>query len=131
MLPEQVNCGTNHYNAFIAHDESYIILPVAGREDARGGVDYYIVFRKDDDRWSEPVNLGEKINTDNGFEHSAYVTRDGKYFFFMSTRFREEPEKLTWKYLKETHALPETGTSSIYYMKAGFIEDLRSEAVFN
>jgi hypothetical protein len=49
----------------------------------------------------------------------------------MSTRLREDPEKLSWKYLKEAHNSPESGTSSIYIMLADFINELRATAVFN
>ncbi len=65
LLPQQVNCGTNRYNAFIAPDESYIIVPAAVMADAYDGVDYYIVFRDENDRWSEPVNMGALVNMDN------------------------------------------------------------------
>lgn len=129
-LPEQVNCGINQYNAFIAHDESYIIVPAAGREDSFGGTDYYIVFRSEDDKWSDPINMGDKINTPDGFEHSLYVTRDNKYIYFMSRRLREKPEKLTWEYLKDISCNPESGNPSIYWMKACFIDSLRKDAVF-
>ena len=37
-----------------------------------------------EDTWSEPVNMGEKINTPEGGEWSPYVSPDGKYFFFVA-----------------------------------------------
>jgi hypothetical protein len=129
-LPEQVNCGLNHYNAFIAQDESYIIVPTVGRDDSFGDTDYYIVFRDENDRWSNPINMGDKVNTPDTFEYSAYVTRDGKILFFMSRRMIEEPEKLTYEFLLENHNKPESGNPSIYWMDAGFIDTLRSTAVF-
>ncbi len=130
-LPEQVNCGLNHYNAFIAQDESYIIVPTVGREDGLGGTDYYISFRNNDDNWSNPINMGSKVNTPDTFEFSAYVTRDGKVLFFMSKRYSEEPEKLTYEYLISEHNKPESGAPSIYWMDAGFIDELRETAIFN
>ena len=129
-LPDQVNSGSNQYNAFIAHDESYLIVPVAGRDDSFGSTDYYIVFRNEDDKWSLPLNMGSKINTPDGFEHSVYVTRDNKYIFFMSRRLREQPDSLTWEYLKDLSCRPESGNPSIYWMKAVLIDSLRKEAVF-
>jgi len=53
LLPEQVNCGSNRFNAFISPDENYIIVPAVGMEDAFDGVDYYIVFRSEDDQWTD------------------------------------------------------------------------------
>jgi len=129
-LPEQVNCGVNRFNAFIAYDESYIIVPAAGRDDSHGNTDYYIVFRTEDDKWSDPVNMGDKINTTDGFEFSAYVTRNNEYIFFMSRRLRDKPESLTWKYLKEISCKPESGNPSIYWMEAGFIDSLKKQAVY-
>jgi hypothetical protein len=131
-LPEQVNCGDAHYNAFIAPDESYIIVCVNGRDDSIGGSDYYVVFRSPDDTWSEPVNMGETINTDGGGEWSPYVSPDGKYFFFMSSRSSEQlsgslagrtiSELLTWQ------AEPQNGASDIYWVDAAIIESLRPES---
>jgi hypothetical protein len=126
-LPAEVNSTTQQYNAFIAPDESYLILGVFGREDTHGGTDYYVVFRNQDDTWAGPINLGETINQERGAEWSPYVSPDGQYFFFMSTRTaeRESPEQLTLEYLRELHNAPEGGSPGIYWVDAGFIEDLR------
>jgi hypothetical protein len=126
-LPSQVNSTTQQYNAFIAPDESYLILGVAGRDDTYGGTDYYVVFRNSDDSWSEPINMGETVNQERGAEWSPYVSPDGKYFFFMSTRGqeREPPRRLTFDYLMELHNAPEGGNPGIYWVDAGFIEELR------
>ena len=130
-LPHQVNCGENHYNAFVAQDESFIIVPVVGREDSFGGTDYYIVFRDKNDNWSNPINMGDLVNTPDTYEYSPYVTRDGELFFFMSRRFADDPEQLTWEYLVEQHNRPESGNPSIYWMNARFIDSLRNVAGFN
>nr|NQU90522.1 hypothetical protein [Bacteroidota bacterium] len=53
-LPKQVNSGINRFNAFIARDESYLILSVYGLSETFGGMDYYIVFRNEDDTWEDP-----------------------------------------------------------------------------
>ena len=128
-LPPRVNSTNAQYNAFIAADESYLIVPVFGRDDSFGGTDYYIVFRNESDEWSEPVNMGEKINTPRSGEYSPYVTRDGKYFFFMSTRggsWEGVPDMLTYDYLWQTFQGPQNGNSNIYWVGAGFIEDIRT-----
>lgn len=129
-LPEQVNCGKNHFNAFIAHDESYLIVPVAGHEETVGGTDYFIVFRTEDDKWSKAINMGDKINTRFSLEFSAYVSRDGKYLFFMSARLQDPPQSLSYNYLKELASQPESGNPSIYWMNASIIDSLRQTAVF-
>lgn len=126
-LPDRVNCGLNRYNAFVAQDERFIIVPAVGMPDTYGGTDYYIVFRNEEDQWSDPVNMGEWVNTRAGGEHSAYVTPDGKYLFFMSTRLQpveEKPEKLTYEILTSIYNQPQNGNSDIYWMKADFIHEL-------
>lgn len=129
-LGQQVNSTPNQFNAFIAPDESYIIVCTGGREDTVGGTDYYVVFRSDDDRWSEPVNLGDVVNTPGSGEFSPYVSPDGKYLFFMSTRVKERdriPDTLTWSYIQHFRTLPETGNAGIYWVDASFLEGLRPE----
>ncbi len=130
-LNDKINCGTNRYNTFIAPDESYMIVPAVGMPDSRGGTDYYIVYRDKNDNWSDPINLGDKINTAAALEFSPYVTKDDKYFFFMSARYEVDIdpvlEKITLaKLLKKVNS-PENGNGDIYWMKADFIETLRPE----
>lgn len=128
MLPPQVNSTALQFNAFIAPDESYLIVSVFGREDSMGSADYYIIFRDEEDRWSEPINMGDAINTPRGGEWSPFVTRDGKYLFFMSSRTRpleSFPETLTAESLWEAHGSPQNGNADIYWMDASFIDELR------
>lgn len=131
LLPEQVN-SANQFNAFVSPDESYVILGVFGRDDSEGGTDYYVVFRAEDDTWSEPLNLGPQVNQPRGQEWSPYVSPDGRYFFFMSTRQpypEDTPDALTLEWLLEFHGGAESGNPAIYWMDAGLIEDLRSLAL--
>jgi hypothetical protein len=131
LLPEAVNCGTNRFNAFVAPDESYIIVPAVGMADAYDGVDYYIVFRNSEDQWSEPINMGALVNQDNARGWSPYVSPDGAYFFFMATR-TNEIEVADWNYEKllDLYRSPGNGNADIYWTDAEFIEALRSRATF-
>jgi len=129
-LGPEVNSTRSQFNAFIAPDESYLIVCTGGRADTRGGTDYYVVFRNAEDRWSEPVNLGDLINTPGEGEYSPYVSPDGRYFFFMSTRPRPEagiPDTLTAEFLRRYRTEPESGNAAIYWMEAGFLQALRAE----
>ncbi len=130
-LGPEVNGGQSQYNAFIDPDERYIIVPMTGREDSFGGADYYISFRSPDDSWAGPVNLGDMINTKRGQEHSAYVSPDGNYFFFMSVRTPlDDPtftDKTTYALLKTLYMQPQNGNPNIYWMRADFLEKLRPE----
>lgn len=131
LLPAQVNCGTNRYNAFVAPDESYMIVPAVGMPDAYDGVDYYMVFRDENDNWSEPVNMGAEVNLDNARGWSPYVSPDGKQFFFMATRTNEIGEA-DWSYenLKTLYNSPGNGKADIYWVDAGFFRILKEKAQF-
>jgi hypothetical protein len=122
-----VNAGSGQYNAFIARDESYLIYLVAGREDNIGLADYYISFRNDDDTWTGPINMGPKINRPGARGASPYVTRDGRYFFFSSTRPLGEDVALSYDLIRRLYYEPENGSPDIYWVDASFIEDLRPE----
>jgi hypothetical protein len=128
-LGPEVNIGSNRFNAFIDPDEKFILVPAIGMEDSYGSTDYYIIFRDKNDNWSRPVNLGDKINTKSGREYSAYVSPDGKFFFFMSSRTNPALEsfsgKLTLKFLKDAYNQPENGNADIYWVDAGFLLKLK------
>ena len=65
----------------------------------------------------------------NGFaEFSPYVSPDGKYLFFMAARTGPAeplPATLTADYLRDIHAGPQNGGVNIYWIDAGFLEELR------
>jgi hypothetical protein len=96
--------------------------------DAYDGVDYYLVFRNQEDQWSEPINLGPRINQNNARSWSPYVSPDGRYFFFMATR-TAEIKAADWNYetLLELNQSPGNGNADMYWMEAGFIEQLRPD----
>lgn len=129
-LPDVVNGGRSSFNAFIAPDESYLIVPIFGLPDSRGGTDYYICFRDENDVWTGPVNMGDKVNTPTGGEWSPYVSPDGKSFFFMSQRTLKtlDDEPPSYTRLLEMQASPGSGNSDIYWMSTGFFADLEAEA---
>lgn len=131
-LGPEVNCGTNRYNAFIDPQERIIIVPAVGMEDSFGGTDYYIVFRNEDDSWSKPINMGDRVNTDDGREYSPYISPDGNYFFFMSTRTNKEniiiDDKPSFSAMLLSYRKPQNGNSDIYWMKSDFIYEIKKRA---
>jgi len=129
-LPEQVNCGTNRFNAYVAPDESYLVVPAIGVKGGYGGVDYYIVFRKKDDSWHEPVNMGPKINSPTGTGWSFYVSLDKKYLFFMAAKglpIEKQPKSLSLDFFLSLSSIPQNGNSDIYWMESKIIEELRPD----
>jgi len=130
-LGENVNFFPSQYNSFIAADESYLITCAFGGSNSRGADDYYIIFRNDDDTWSEPVNMGDAVNS-KGSEQSPFVTRDGKYFIFSSSQMKlpdsfATSEK-TLGFFEKIYNSPENGNFDIYWIDASFIEELRPGA---
>lgn len=133
-LPAVVQAGSARYNPFISLDERYLILSIGGLQDSLGGLDYYVVFRDERDRWSRPVNLGAGIN-DEGHNVSASVSPDGQYLFLSSTRISRPPfaagDRLSYERLQQIALTPgASGNQGIYWVKAGFIASLRAKAIF-
>jgi Tol biopolymer transport system component len=73
------NGADGAYDPYIAPDESYIIFS-STRAGGYGKEDQYISSNKNG-HWTNPINLGPKINA-SGTEYGSYVTPDNKYYFF-------------------------------------------------
>ena len=130
-LGPNVNIGRARYNAFVATDESYIIIPAYGMPDSFGATDYYISFRDSLDNWSQPINMGPTINTSFPREWSASVSTDGKYLFFMSDRTGNTSlGKLSTESLQQFHNSPQNGNADIYWISSTVIDQLRESAKF-
>ena len=98
-LSEPINSPFREFDAFVSRDEKMIIFS-SERPGGFGGSDIYISFKKSDYSWSEPVNLGNDINS-AASEYGATISPDGKYFFFTSGK---------------------NGSEDIYWVSAGFIK---------
>lgn len=130
-LGPNVNIGTARFNAFVAADESYIIIPAYGMPDSYGGTDYYISFRDSMDNWSKPINMGATVNTSNPKEWSAAVTTDGKYLFFMSAKMGDHKlERLSRESMQGFSNSPQNGNTDIYWISTSIIEKLREQSQF-
>ena len=81
-LPEPINSPFREFDAFVSQDEKTIIFS-SERPGGFGGSDIYISFKKSDNSWSEPLNLGNDINSASS-EYGATISPDGKYFFYTS-----------------------------------------------
>lgn len=129
-LDENVNCGRGRFNAFVAPDEGFIIVPSVGGENSLGGADYYIVFKSEDGLWMPPVNMGEKINSATGAEWSANLSPDGKFLFFMKTLRSPEFNELPVDpgSFRQIISSPENGDADIYWISADVLEELRAES---
>lgn len=102
-IGEPVNSQHADLDPFIAPDESYIVF-CSNRPGGYGTADLYVAFRQADGSWTEPVNMGEQVNSPFQ-EYIPAVTPDGRYFFFTSNK---------------------SGNRDIYWVDARIIEDLRT-----
>ena len=74
---KQVECWGD---PFVSPDEEFIIFR-SNRTGGYGGTDLYISFLNKEDRWTNPQNLGSKINSSFD-ELGGNITPDGKYLTF-------------------------------------------------
>jgi hypothetical protein len=110
-LGEIINNASPDHSPFIAPDESYIIF-----SSFRGGYgrsDLFISYHRDDGTWTQPINLGSKINSAAKDEY-PYVSPDGKYLFFNSNRVSQ----LNAKRVAD-------GPGNIYWVDAKIIAELK------
>lgn len=72
-------------NYFLTNNRKTLLMSVE-REDSRGDRDLYVSFMKDDSTWTEPLNLGDVINTANQ-ESAPFLAADDKTLYFSSNGF--------------------------------------------
>jgi len=83
LLPPPLNSKDSDICPYIAPDESYLIFASKNRTGGFGGTDIYICFKKPDGRWTDPINMGPKINSPSQ-ENCPMISPDGQYIFFTS-----------------------------------------------
>lgn len=112
-LGAPINTQFQEYEPFIAPDQSFLIFMAASPKDPG---DLFITYNRDG-MWTEPKNLGEKINSP-GSEYSPKISPDGKYFFFSSTKAtvgeQPFPRRQSYKELVEKLRSPGNGLGDIY-----------------
>ena len=82
LLKEELNENYIGGNPFISPKKDYVIFSSKYLNDTRGKNDLYIGFRTKDGIWSDPINLGDKINGQKN-ELCPIVSPDGKSFFYV------------------------------------------------
>ncbi len=88
-------------DVLIAPDEDYMIYSV-DRPDGFGRGDLYISFRAENDVWTTPKNMGDRINSEYN-ENCPILSPDGKFLFF-------------------------TRNDDIYWLDASVIQDFRENS---
>ncbi len=126
LLPEPVNSPDFEGDAFIAPDESYIIVSTFRKEDNIGQSDLYISFRTKDGSWLPLKNMGRRINSEGG-ENCQILSPCGKYLFYTSGRGTNlsSLSPLTYEIIKKAWTEPQNGNGDIYWVDVKIIEELR------
>jgi hypothetical protein len=126
-LPEPVNSRASEGDAFIAPDESYIIVSTV-REENIGQSDLYISFQTGDGSWTPMRNLGPEVNSPAG-ENCQILSPCGRYLFFTTRRYRDLPEGVPNSYeaIKRLWNEPLNGGGDAYWIDARFLERFRPQ----
>ncbi|HOX81448.1 MAG TPA: OmpA family protein [Chryseolinea sp.] len=72
-------------NYFLTNNRQTLIMSVE-REDSEGDRDLYVSFLKNDSTWTEPVNLGNVVNS-AGEESAPFLASDDKTLYYSSKGF--------------------------------------------
>lgn len=72
-------------NYFLTNNRKTLIMSVE-REDSYGDRDLYVSFMREDSTWTEPLNLGDVINT-AAEESAPFLAADDKTLYFSSNGF--------------------------------------------
>ena len=80
-LPDFGFRGRN-YSMYISHNEEnlFISMNIPG---TLGAEDLYLLRKKADNTWTQPIHLGDNVNS-KGVEMSPFITEDGEHLFFAS-----------------------------------------------
>jgi len=72
-------------NYFLTDNRQTLLMSVE-REDSYGDRDLYVTFIKSDSTWTEPLNLGDVVNS-AGEESAPFLASDDKTLYFSSNGF--------------------------------------------
>jgi Tol biopolymer transport system component len=93
-LGSNINTNEEEWGPYIDPDADYIIF-ASNRSGGSGLHDLYISFHNPNGSWTQAVNMGNPINSDNE-DFSPLITFDGKYLFFVSARTGDQGYNPYW-----------------------------------
>jgi len=130
-LPPPFNEDARQANPRVDPEGRFILVPLMGRPDSLGGTDYYGYFCRVDGTWSGPVHLGPSVNSTARDEFSINLSPDGRVVFFGSDRAlpRLEGRALRFADLLAERTQPGNGQTTLWWVDAGFLWELRSRAL--
>jgi hypothetical protein len=129
MLPFEVPEKGVLFNAFVSPQEDYLITCALNIEPANVDQDYYISFRMPNGGWGKLIRFGPEINAPGDNANSAFVSPEGKYLFFSSSRKDTSRVELktgsTLRDIIRSKCEPGHGASAIYWVDAKIISELK------
>ena len=82
-IPALANKVGSFYGIYVSSSEDVAIISMQ-QADAAGQEDLYVTFKDSfSGNWSEPLHLGDTINTE-GYEMSPFLSEDQRHLFFAS-----------------------------------------------
>ena len=96
-LGTPLNTTKANLDFYISRDESYIIF-ASERTDltSYGYFDLYISYRKSNDTWTVPQNLGKLINNPTEVRWGPFVSPDNKYLFYSRSSTKDNSDACTY-----------------------------------
>ena len=123
-LNNKINTG-HESSPCIAPDESFLLFQ-STRPGGYGGNDLYVSFKGHDGLWSDPINIGDMVNS-SSHDFGPRLSPEGRYLFFSSGRPLESGtfQSKTYKELLKLYRHPQNGHGTLFWVDAGIIEDLK------
>ena len=94
-LGPPINSNENEGAQCISADGRLLFFTGCGRPDGLGSCDIYMSVRQKG-RWSEPVNLGNPVNT-GAWEAQPSISADGRWLYFVSNRAGGKGKMDIWR----------------------------------
>lgn len=116
--------GIASLEAWVAPDESFLLIGSFGREGGFGNSDLFVSFNRNGS-WSKPVNLGPLVNT-NAREYSPRVTADGRWLYFASEKgmpYQKFEQPISFQQFEEGMHSVRNGLGNIYRIAWAPIRD--------
>jgi Tol biopolymer transport system component len=107
--------GIASLEAWIAPDESYLLIGSFGREGGYGNSDLFVSFNENG-TWRKPINLGTIVNT-SAREYSPRVSADGEWLYFASEKgmpYDRMEQPLTYQQFEDDMKSIRNGLGNIY-----------------
>jgi len=84
-LEGKINTNLNEGAQAISQDGDWLVFTGCNYPEGQGSCDLYISYRRKNGGWTEPENLGKRINTES-WESSPSLSPDKKDLYFSSNR---------------------------------------------